>query len=153
MGYRMQVVHPQDMRHVWHLVEDHVGRACKYSGTHDADSILESIMGRRALLWMIINPEGKPVAHIITEVVSYPCKNVVLVVTTGGRDFKKWQDVAMETLLKYQEETNSDGLQAICRPGMVKWLIELGWTTKSTIMEFDPWAEKAEVHHHQHSKQ
>lgn len=138
MGYKMKIVYPEDVRYVWHLVESDVENAAKYSnGTHNADVILQAIMGRRSLLWIITDPDDEPVAHMITEIAQYPLKRVVVVVTAGGRDFKKWQDVGMETLLRYQEEANCDSLEAVCRPGMAKWLSQLGWNKKSTIMEFD----------------
>lgn len=151
-GIKIGFLMPDEVEQMWHLVEEGVEKACKYSnGTFVADNLRDMCMRQEALLW-VIHRDGDIVAHLITEIVFYPSKQVLMVTTTGGKEFHRWRDEMMGMLIKYAEQLSITTIEAACRPGMTKWLEEIGWKKQRTIMGFDLWAEKAEAKH-QHSKQ
>ena len=135
--WRIAPVHPKNIGLLWHLVETDIERACKYSsGTYDSDAILQELMGSRSILWVIHDEEDNITANYVTQLVQYPRKKTLLVVTLGGKGYKKWHPLMLEELAKYAKEEKCDFIEASIRQDLAEWAERVGWVKTRITMEY-----------------
>jgi hypothetical protein len=72
---------------------------------------------------------------MVLEVNQHPRAKVVFVVLLVGENFDEWVDEMEAALMNYRDINGADSIQASCRKGMVKKLMQRGWKQKAVIME------------------
>ena len=129
-------VYPNQLEAVWPVLEPMVKRGLSH-GQGDAISpgyILNALIANDMLLW--VYHEGEDIkAGMILEVSQFPQKRVVFVVLLIGRNMEEWVDEMESTLFTFQKLIDADCIEASCRDGLVKKLMERGWKRKATILE------------------
>ena len=106
-----------------------------WDGTVDAEHILQAIIEKRALAWVVSDAE-QVLAVLVTRIAHHPTKSVLEVVTMGGEQFWRWAEVMQEQLAAYRKANDLECLRAYCRPGLSKWLRLLGWRIKQEVLEY-----------------
>lgn len=91
--------------------------------------VLTQLLEQNWQLWTIIKHE-RPVAALVTEIISYPSKRVCRVVLLGGADFNSWKHLITE-IEDFALSCGCTALEAITRPGMAR---------KAKSIGFEPYA-------------
>lgn len=97
--------------------------------THDC-YVPEDIKGfcesQAMQLWIAL--DGNDIKGVVTtEIIVYPRRKILRVVTVGGEGFDAWGEELSNTLDKYAAYVGCDGLEAIGRKGWIKKLSLLGY--------------------------
>ena len=115
----------------WPLIEKHLTRALRGSGTPLA-AVKARLFGSEDVdLLLIENDDGELVGHCITLAIG----RELMVVSVGGVSGKDWVPLLHSWLLEQVRAGRFDKLTASCRPGMMRWLRQLGWTVRRYEME------------------
>lgn len=84
---------------------------------------------RQMQLWLI-GYQGKVVAAATTEIVCYPMKKVVRVVTLAGKDMDEWAPKLDKILEDWGLGLGCEGIECYVRTGLTKKLFGLGYRKK-----------------------
>ena len=138
--YYVVLVEPEDVDEVWPLVREGVLHAMTHSDSvmHGDEFLPELIQGKNRL-WAFIS-EQQVVGHMITEVIRYPRKSFVRVLTMqcdGGEKGMLGMELWHKFVPAVEEYAMMHGcshLEAYTRKGMVKALEKHGWNNQYNIV-------------------
>lgn len=132
----ISAVTPEQLDLVWPHFLPMVERGLRHG---QGDSLIpadvyEGIASGQMGFW--VAHEGEKLSGgMVLEVNQHPRKKVVFVVLLVGEDFDSWVDEMEAALMNYRDINGADSIQASCRKGMVKKLMQRGWKQKAVIME------------------
>ena len=134
------LVEPEDVDEVWPFVREGVLKAMTHSDSVMAgDDFLPDLLGGKCRLWAFIN-DKIIVGHMITEVIRYPRKSFVRVLTMqcdGGESGMLGMELWHKFVPAVEEYAMMHGcshLEAYTRKGMVKALEKHGWDNQYNIV-------------------
>lgn len=111
----------------WKLAEPYIKRALdRANGELDHHDLRAMIAERNVQLWMVSNKE-RIVGALTTEIVVYPRKKVVRVITLAGNEFTEWFPVAEEVIIAFGIEQGCEGIESFVRNGLTKRLAPSGY--------------------------
>lgn len=111
----------------WKLAEPYIKRALDHAnGEIDHHDLYALIKDKNVQLWMVANKE-KVVGALTTEVVVYPRKKMVRVITLAGNRFDDWFDLAHATVSDFAKTNNCEGIECFVRSGFTKKLSTRGY--------------------------
>lgn len=87
-------------------------------------------------LWVITN-EGVAIGACTTEVIAYPSKKRIRIVTLGGSDFEKWAVLLDAILIGWAKENGAEGSEVFVRKGFIRKLADLGYKERYIAMSKD----------------
>ncbi len=130
------LVNPKDVNLVWHEAKPLLDKALKYSeGELLSSDILKLIFEGKQALWVGINKK-KLYCAAITEVIPYPQKRVLRIVTfstKSGYQYDLWKDL-IPILEDYGKHFKCSSMEAWARKGLarkLKWDHEYSVITKN----------------------
>jgi hypothetical protein len=133
-------VDQEDVEEAWPHVRDSVHRAWLHSDSvQEGDDFLGDLRDGICDLWMFIS-EGKAVGHMITQVVEYPRKTLLRVLTMecqGGEKGMLGMDLWAKFVPIVEEYALMRGcahLEAYTRRGMARALQKHGWENQFNIV-------------------
>jgi hypothetical protein len=87
---KIGLVPPDHVPYVWEKVEEHLLRMAPHSeGELEPDDFFEALIEGDMQLWLAI--ENKDiVASMVTQIVPYPRKRVLRIISIGGDEMDKW---------------------------------------------------------------
>ena len=139
-NYYLVLVEPEDVEEVWHHVRDGVQKAMVHSDSvQDGDDFVPELIEGKVRLWVFIS-EKVIVGHMITELIRYPRKSFVRVLTMqcdGGEKGMLGMDLWHKFVPVVEEYAALHGcahLEAYTRKGMVRSLEKHGWTNQYNIV-------------------
>ena len=138
--FYLVLVEPEDVSEVWPYVREGVQKAMLHSDSVMAgDDFVPELLDGKVRLWVFIS--GKEiVGHMITELIRYPRKSFVRVLTmecTGGEKGMKGMDLWSKFVPAVEEYAMMHGcshLEAYTRTGMVRALEPHGWDHQYSIV-------------------
>lgn len=136
MPLAVSAVPPAEVDFVWSQVEPMVrkGLAHGEGDSTTAEHIREQVRRGELILWAV--HDGPDVAAVIVlDVVKHPAKTTLFVVLIAGRRFGDWAPAVQNLLRDYAAIVGADTIEASVRDGLTKWLGNMGWKRKATIME------------------
>ena len=138
--FYLVLVEPEDVEEVWPHVREGVQKAMLHSDSvMDGDDFLVELNNGKVRLWVFIS-EKEIVGHMITELVRYPRKSFVRVLTMyceGGEKGMKGMDLWSQFVPAVEEYALMHGcshLEAYTRRGMVRALEPHGWDHTYSIV-------------------
>lgn len=121
----------------WELVRDLIDDSLKYSdGKYTSEDIRRMIFRKEMQLWIVIDIEHTITAAIITQIVNFPCKRVLLFVLVSGSDFDEWKH-CLTTFINFAKYSNCHSIEGYGRPGWEKKIRKLGFTKIHTIYRLE----------------
>lgn len=128
--YVVRGVVAEQLPKLWKHGESFVKRALDHAnGEMDHHCIRDFCERRQMQLWLI-GYQGKVVAAATTEIVCYPMKKVVRVVTLAGKDMDLWAPKLDKMLEEWGLDLGCEGIECYVRAGMTKKLAGLGYNKK-----------------------
>lgn len=125
---------------LWQRLEPKIARAMEVGGPWNADDIRAEIEHGEA--WMLVVHDPDDPAYVVAGVVCMPeqwrDRKVLTVIAAAGVDFEGWIADVQKALEFHVKRTKCDAIRAICRPGMAKWLQNIGYRQVAHIMEYRP---------------
>ena len=138
--YYLVLVEPEDVEEVWHHVREGVQKAMVHSDSvQEGDDFVPELIDGKVRLWVFIS-EKEIVGHMITELIRYPRKAFVRVLTMqceGGEKGMLGMDLWHKFVPVVEEYAALYGcahLEAYTRKGMVRSLEKHGWTNQYNIV-------------------
>jgi hypothetical protein len=111
----------------WQFVRGHVEAALAHAnGEITAQDVYQALLDER--MYLYVAQQTKVCGAATCEVVQYPRKKAIRVVTVGGEDFPAWRAALLEELKDWARRAGADGIEAFVRRGLVPQLTELGFT-------------------------
>ena len=119
---------------IWPEVSDYVTRALKLTlGQINADTVLEKIKTQDMQLWVIA--ESAILGAMVTEILIYPNRKILRVVTLGGEGWDNWGSEIVETLDSYAKYVGATGIEFVGRKGWSKKLAQHGYSTRCAYFQ------------------
>jgi hypothetical protein len=138
--FYLVLIERDDIDEVWPFVSQGVHKAITHSdSTMDGDDFLEPLNSGQARLWVFMS-EAKVVGHVITEIIRYPRKSLVRMLTMeckGGENGMVGMDLwskFVPIVEEYAAENGCEHLEAYTRRGMVRSLEKHGWENQFNIL-------------------
>ena len=88
---KAQIVQPEDIAYIWDQVAPLLERVKEHSeGELETDDFLEPLTHGAMQLW-IATEDKEIIAALVTQVVSYPQKKILRLISLAGEDFNKFK--------------------------------------------------------------
>ena len=131
--FYLVLVEPEDVGEIWPFIREGVLNAMTHSDSvMEGDDFLPDLHSGSCRLWVFIS-EGTMVGHMITQVIRYPRKSFVRLLTLECKGGEKGM-LGMElwhkfvpTLEHYAVMHGCEHLEAYTRKGAVRALEKHGW--------------------------
>ena len=134
------LVEPEDVDEVWPFVREGVLKAMAHSDSvMEGEDFYPQLINGKSRLWVFVS-EKEVVGHMITEVIRYPRKSFVRVLTmecSGGEKGMLGMELWSKFVPAVEEYAMFHGcshLEAYTRRGMVKALEKHGWDNQYNIV-------------------
>ncbi len=138
--YYLVLVEPEDTGEMWPFVKEGVDKAMVHSDSvMKGKDFIPQLLDGSCRLWAFIS-EKKVVGHMITQLIRYPRKSFVRVLTMecqGGENGLNGMDLWHKFVPIVEEYAARHGcahLEAYTRKGMVKALEKHGWENQFNIV-------------------
>ena len=138
--YYLVLVEPEDVEEVWSHVREGVQKAMLHSDSvMDGDDFVPELLDGKVRLWVFVS-EKEIVGHMITELIRYPRKSFVRVLTmecSGGEKGMLGMELWSKFVPAVEEYAMMHGcshLEAYTRKGMVRALEPKGWEHEYSIV-------------------
>lgn len=120
--YFVQGITADILEKFWPLAEPYIKRALdKANGELDHHDIKVFCQERDMQLWMVAN-KSRIVGAATTEIVIYPRKKIIRVVTLAGNNYPEWFPVIERVVEAYGMAHGCEGCEVLVRPGFTKKL-------------------------------
>lgn len=118
---RVVMVAPEDIPYIWGDVVPLLNEALKHSeGELLSDDLLDHLDNEDLKMWIALQ-DGDVIACMVTEIIEYPRKKIVRVITLAGRDMDLWYDF-LPLVEGYAIRNDCSALEAWTRKGMTRKL-------------------------------
>ena len=121
---KVVLVSDEDIDFIWEECEPLIDSALKHSeGELISSDVYDQLINGAMQLWVAME-YGETIAAMITQVISYPRKSVLRVITLGGKDgsgLDKWY-MFLDMIEGFALKTGCTALEAWTRKGMVRKL-------------------------------
>jgi len=112
--------------HFWEFVKHYIASPLEHAnGEITTEDIYRNLVAEQMYLFVVRRP--LICAAATCEIVQYPRKKAIRVVTLGGENFGEWGAVLNDVLLAWAERIKADGIEAYVRAGLVTKLEQLGY--------------------------
>lgn len=118
----------------WHYAAPYVKRALDHAnGEFDHTDFRGLCQNRDMQLWIIARPD-RVVGAITTEIVVYPHRKHLRIVTLAGSEFERWVDMANATMDEYARAHDCNAIECFTRRGFVKKLEPLDYKMRHCVL-------------------
>ena len=119
---------------VWEQVLPFIEAPLTYNnGEFEAEDIYKALIEKKMQLWVAFNDRIR--AAMVTEVVNYPRKKIVRIVTLGGENMMGWIDDGVNLLKRWAKTQGATGLEVIGRKGWIRTLDKLGFIHTHVVLK------------------
>ena len=120
----------------WEFVGHYVEEALEHAhGELKAEDIYACLLNETMFLFVAQKPYTCGAATC--EVVQYPRKKAIRVVTVAGKDFSDWRSQLQDQILQWARRIKADAIEAYVRRGLVPQLEDLGYSQAYVGMLYD----------------
>ena len=138
--YYIVLIEREDVAAMWPFVKDSVDRAMLHSDSVMAgEDFLGELESGACRLWVFMS-EAKVVGHLITQIIEYPRKSFMRLLTVECKGGEKGM-LGMElwskfvpALEEYASRNGCEHLEGYARKGMARSLERYGWKNQYSII-------------------
>tara|TARA_R100000152_G_C6604409_1_gene60384 strand:+ start:124 stop:543 length:420 start_codon:yes stop_codon:yes gene_type:complete len=121
---KAHLISPEDVPYVWEDVGPMLAKVIEHSeGELEPDDFLDNLMIGNMQLW-IATEEQEILLSMVTQVVSYPQKKVLRVITISGEKFKEAHDKFNDMVESFAIKKGCSAMELWGRKGWKKMLPE-----------------------------
>ena len=131
---KAHLLDPEDVEYVWDKVEPILARAVSRSeGELKTNDILDFISEGDMQLW-IVSENKEIIAALVTQIITYPQKRILRLVSLAGEDFNKFKHF-LDMVQSFAIQKGCTALELWGRKGWKKLLPE--WNSKYIVYTKD----------------
>ena len=131
---KAHLLDPEDVEYVWDKVEPILARAVSRSeGELKTNDILDLITEGDMQLW-IVSENKEIIAALVTQIITYPQKRILRLVSLAGEDFNKFKHF-LDRVQSFAIQSGCTALELWGRKGWKKLLPE--WDSKYIVYTKD----------------
>jgi len=113
---QVSLVLPEHYDLVWPDIHEYMEGAAKYTfGRFEADDIKAGLYEGKQQLWIAFDDTIK--GAVITEIVTYPRMNTLVMHFTGGIDLKSWKADMLALLQQFARDRGCNSIESYGRRG------------------------------------
>lgn len=129
-------VPPESVNTVWASLEPMIKKGLSH-GQGDGSSgepLKQAVINGESMMWVV--HEGEHIkAGIVLSVLDGETGKSVFIELLAGNRMHEWVDEVEELLQRYRDYVGAKCIEASCRPGLAKRLMERGWKRKAIVVE------------------
>lgn len=119
---------------LWSFAEPYVKRALDHtSGELSPNDLKKACLHQDAQLWLVTHNE-RVIAAITTEIVCYPQRKHLRIITLAGSHAEDWMEYLEPALRPFAEKLQCQGVEAYVRKGYVTKLSQYGFKHKYSVV-------------------
>ena len=123
-GLKAQIVQPEDVAYIWDQVAPLLEKVKEHSeGEAEPDDFLEALTHGDMQLW-IATEDSNMHSAMITQIVTYPQKQILRVISIAGSDFKRLYEFN-DMIESFAIRSGCSGMELWGRKGWKKLLPDL----------------------------
>jgi hypothetical protein len=121
---RVGLVHPDQIPEIWHKVEHHIERSSLHSeGELTTSDFYLALIEEEMQLWVAVEDGDDVIATLITQIVPYPQKKVLRLISVGGKNMDRWLHF-MKDIEEFARLTHCNSMEVWGRKGWKKILTD-----------------------------
>jgi len=130
----IEAIKPQDIQQKWPVIEPFVSKALEYSlNEHNSEDLKKKMINGEYLLLGFY--EGDKILSIVSaELLTYPRKKIVNIVTAAGSSMEKWLDEWWRAIKILAKEQGAQEITVSGRSGWLKALKKYGFKQQYTVL-------------------
>jgi hypothetical protein len=131
----VDIVFKEDINIIFPFIKDYLKGAADYThGRYTVEDIHNDITSGNKQLW--VTYEGSKIyGAVVTEILNYPQKKVLVLHFTGGIEFDKWHKAILESLKLFAKQQQCDAIEFCGRNGWTKLFKQDGYKPIFTFYE------------------
>ena len=131
---KAHLLDPDDVEYVWEKVEPILARVIPHSeGELETDDILDLVTEGSMQLW-IVAENKEIIAALVTQIITYPQKRILRLVSLAGEDFNKFKHF-LDIVESFAIQKGCTALELWGRKGWKKLLPE--WNSEYIVYTKD----------------
>jgi len=131
---KAHLLDPEDVEYIWDKVEPILARVVSRSeGELETEDILDLVTEGRMQLW-IVAEDKEIIAALVTQIITYPQKKVLRLVSLAGEDFNKFKHF-LDMVQSFAIQKDCTALELWGRKGWKKLLPE--WKSEYIVYTKD----------------
>lgn len=120
---------------VWPYIKEYMEGAAKYTyGRFTSADILHDLLHRELQLWVAVE-DDEIYGAVVTEIISYPRLNALVMHFTGGHKLPKWKNEMLKTLQHFAKNNTCSIIESYGRPGWGKVFKHDGYVARYVYYE------------------
>jgi hypothetical protein len=121
---------------VWPQIEEYMDGAARYTyGRFNVEDIKEGLYTKPQQLWIAFDEENSVKGAVVTQVLTYPRLNALVMHFTGGVDLKEWKPMMLEIIQRFAKENGCDVIESYGREGWGKVFQNDGFKSRFMFYE------------------
>jgi len=121
---------------VWPQIEEFMDGAAKYTyGRFNVEDIKEGLFTKPQQLWIAFTDDEVIKGAVVTQVLTYPRMNTLVMHFTGGIDLKEWKPSMLELLQRFAKENGCAVIESYGREGWSKVFENDGFKSRFMFYE------------------
>ena len=134
LDMKAHLLDPDDVEYVWEKVEPILARVIPHSeGELETDDILDLVTEGSMQLW-IVAENKEIIAALVTQIITYPQKRILRLVSLAGEDFDKFKHF-LDIVESFAIQKDCTALELWGRKGWKKLLPE--WNSEYIVYTKD----------------
>ena len=118
---KVYLLDPPDVDSLWGHIEPLISKSLKHAeGELIPDDLIPHLDDGKLRVWIAVE-DGEIIAAMVTEIIHYPRKKIVRVITLSGKDMNSWYQF-LPMLEGYAISNGCSSLEAWTRKGMARKL-------------------------------
>jgi hypothetical protein len=121
---------------VWPQIEGYMEGAARYTyGRFNVEDIKEGLYTKPQQLWIAFDEDNSIKGAVVTQVLTYPRMNSLVMHFTGGVDLKEWKPSMLEIIQRFAKENGCDVIESYGREGWGKVFQNDGFKSRFMFYE------------------
>ena len=134
--HTIALVPPNYISSLWFDVRDHLAPAIDRShGRWSLEHLYAAIANGQQHLWLAFDKDNQIDGVGTTEIVRYPCQQMLAVQFLGGSKFNDWVWDMLDRFNGWATDNGCAGIEVTGRHGFWKWLEQDGFNRVYTVYE------------------
>lgn len=115
---------------LWPRMHPHIKAALNYSsGEYEPQDLLDLALASKAQLWSALD-NGCVIGAACSQVIEYPRKRVLQIITLAGWGYERWAGLAMDEARRFASTQGCTVIRINGRPGWVRRLADYGYSER-----------------------
>lgn len=132
--FHFSAIPPSLVERFWQFAEPYVKRALDHTSGEFLPADIKALCKDQIIQLWLVTEGPKVVGAVTTEIVVYPNRRHLRVITLGGSKAKEWTSLVDTILSDFAKTEKCDAMEAFVRKGYVPVLAEYGFKLTYSVV-------------------